>query len=132
MYAAFESYDYDAYYSKIKELFRDKKIVVFSGIGVLDKLEYDVFEYAKTKEYVFGPRINAFDKYDALLEQARLVHREKIIVFILGPCSKVLVNELSKDGYMAWDLGHLAKDYDMYMRGIEKTRKTITEFVKPD
>ena len=52
LYAAFESYDYDAYYSKIKELFRDKKIVIFSGIGVLDKLEYDVFEYAKIKEYV--------------------------------------------------------------------------------
>lgn len=33
---------------------------------------------------------------------------------------------------MAWDIGHLAKDYDAYMRGIDKTEGNIAEFLKPD
>ncbi len=33
---------------------------------------------------------------------------------------------------MAWDIGHLAKDYDAYMRGIDKNEENIVEFFKPD
>lgn len=33
---------------------------------------------------------------------------------------------------MAWDVGHLAKDYDAYMRHIEKNKKNIDKFFRPD
>lgn len=132
LYAMYSDYDYAQYYGSIKKLFSGKEIVIFAGDGILDKLEYDVFELAKTKEYISGPKINAFDKYEELLEKARCVPPRKTLVFILGPCSKALVYNLTKEGFIAYDVGHLAKDYDAYMRGMEKTDKNIIDFCKPD
>ena len=57
---------------------------------------------------------------------------KKIFVFILGPTANALVYKLSQKGYIAWDIGHLAKDYDAYMKKIEKNEKNIFEFFKPD
>ena len=56
----------------------------------------------------------------------------KTFAFILGPCSKVLVYMLSREGRLAFDIGHLAKDYDFYMKGYERNSKNIREFYRPD
>lgn len=132
LYAFYEHYDYKTYYKKLKELFMGREIVIFAGDGILDKLTYDVFELAKSKEFIYGPNKNAFDKFDELLEQAASIPPSKTIVLILGPCSKVLAWELSKRGFIAWDVGHLAKDYDMYMKRVEKSEENIIDFYRPD
>lgn len=70
LYAAYENYDYESYYRKIKALFAERELVIFAGNGVLDKLKYDVFELAKSKEFIYGPNKNAFDEFNELLEKA--------------------------------------------------------------
>ena len=69
---------------------------------------------------------------DALLEKARSYGKDKTLCFILGPTSKVLVYHLAREGYMAWDIGHMAKDYDYFCRNTEKTDHQIAEFYAAD
>lgn len=133
LYTVLTDYNYYNYFEKIKLLFKNQELVIISGNGVLNKLKYDIFELAKSKEYIKAPNINAFSEFDNLLNTAlEYPPDKKTFVFILGPCAKALVYKLAEKGYMAWDIGHLAKDYDAYMRGIDKTEENIVEFFKPD
>lgn len=133
LYTLLVDYNYSDYFKKIKLLFKDRELVIVAGHGVLDKLQFDIFELAKSREYIQAPNLHAFSEFDNLLNAALdFPSDKKTFVFILGPCSKALVYKLTQNGYMAWDVGHLAKDYDAYMRGIEKNEKNIVEFFRPD
>lgn len=132
IYQLFESYDFVDYFNKIKLLFKDKRVVLFCGKGILDKLEYDVFELAKSKQIIYGPSRNAFSQYDELMEKALQFDKTVLFCFILGPTSKIMVSELSKLGYCAWDIGHLAKDYNSFMKKEVRTEKSIADFFAPD
>lgn len=132
VYVFMEHFDCDSYYMNIMELFKNKELVIFSGNGILNGLKYDVFKCAKSKEYVEGPAKNAYSEYESLMEKARSYPKSKYLCFILGPASKVMVHQLSKEGYTAWDIGHMAKDYDMYMKKIERNNENIKKFYQPD
>lgn len=133
LYTVLVDYNYSDYFKKVKLLFKDKELVIVAGQGVLDKLQFDIFELAKSREYIQAPNLHAFSEFDNLLNAALdFPPDKKTFVFILGPCAKALVYKLTQKGYIAWDIGHLAKDYDAYMRGIEKNEKNIVEFFRPD
>lgn len=131
VYMHTEGLDYDSYYEKIKNLFKGRKIVLFSGKGVLQKLEYDVFDEAIERIDVEGPATNAFDQFEELLEKAKSYSKDYTLCFILGPASKALCYELSKFGYVAWDIGHLAEDYNAYRKETGKSEQDSMSFYNP-
>ncbi|MEF2655772.1 MAG: GT-D fold domain-containing glycosyltransferase [Eggerthellaceae bacterium] len=125
-----DEYDFEGYYETVRGFFKDKDIVLVSGAGVFEKLEFDVFDLAKSKVIVHGPNKNAFKEYDDILERVtKIADRESsFICAILGQTAKVLVADLADRGYLAWDIGHLAKDYDVYKRGLAKTKENMDAF----
>lgn len=128
-----EDYDYKAHYERMTGLFKGKKIAVVCGEGVIEKLQYDVFQFAEEKIIIHGPSKHAFDSYMDIIEKIRAnVPKNHILCFILGMAGKAMIKELTDDGYMAWDIGHMAKDYDYYMRNVEKTIENRTIFYAPD
>lgn len=128
-----DSYDFKSHYEKMLRLFDGKKIALVSGDGVVEKLEYDVFERAKEKMVIHGPSKNAYARHDEILNEiCTKVPKDYLICLILGMTAKVLVPELTEIGYVAWDVGHLAKDYNAYMKGEQKCQKNISNFWAPD
>ena len=128
-----EDFDYEKHYSRMENLFKNKKIAIVSGTGILEKLEFDVFYLAEDKIIIHGPATNAFEKIDDIIKHIQNnIPKDYLICIILGMTAKVLVAELTDMGYMAWDVGHLAKDYDVFMRKVEKTEDNRAEFWKPD
>lgn len=132
VYQTYSSMNFAAYYEDVCELFRGRKLTVIVGDKVLDKLRYNVFDYAESVEYIYGPAKDAYQCYEAILEQALKIEYDRIICVILGPVSKVLVEDLTKAGYTAWDVGHLAKDYDAYRKRLNRTKEDIGRFYAPD
>lgn len=129
-----DDYDFESYYSDIRNCFKGKDIILVSGTGVFEKLSYDVFDLAASKRIIHGPNINAFDEYCGLLEKVLdAADKDKsFICVILGQTATVLVADLAERGYFAWDVGHLAKDYDVYMRGVAKTKENMDAFWDAD
>lgn len=128
-----DSFDYVAHYSRIKALFANRKIAIVSGEGVFEKLKFDIFEDAKEKIIVHGPRIHAFSEYENIINKIEQnVPKDYLICLILGQTATVLVSDLTDMGYMAWDVGHVAKDYDAYMHKTEKTQENMDKFWAPD
>lgn len=132
VYIGLNEFDFGDYYLRVKQLFANRELVIIAGRGVLNNIEYDVFELAKSKEYIFYKNTDAYDDYDDIVNRVMKIAPDKVILLILGPCSKALVYELSKKGRMVWDIGHLAKDYDWFMRSHDRSDGAIVDFYSPD
>jgi len=113
-------------------LFEDKEVILFVGEGVLDKHQYDIFERAREVVYEKGPSKDSFSEFDELLDRAMKYSKDDLLCFILGPTSKALAYELSLRGYCAWDIGHLAKDYNSFMLKEERSTANLQKFYAPD
>ena len=123
----------DSFWNTWKRMFKDKDIVIVCGDHILDKLNYDIFELSKSKEFIFGPKINAWDKHRELISKIETrVSKDKLIVFILGMAGKAMICELADLGYVCWDVGHLAKGYDAYMNNLEDSKENLDKFYSPD
>ena len=118
---------------EILKIAEEKKIAIVCGEGILDKLDFDVFELAKEKKFVYAPRRDAFSKYDEIIKKIENnVEKDYIVCIILGMTATVLAADLADLGYIAWDVGHVAKDYNAYMQKAEKTDTVIDAFFAPD
>ena len=127
------NYDFKKLYERNMLLFKDKKIAVVAGKGVLSQLKYDVFSLAKEKVVIEAPSINAFDKYDEIIETInKKVDKSFIVCLILGQTATVMAGDLANMGYIAWDIGHLPKDYDAYMSKVERNPDNAKKFFGPD
>lgn len=132
VYQTYAEYDFENYYARMQMLLEGKDVTVICGEGVLDKLQYKALDVCNSVEYIYGPSMNAFAEYDKLLEKAKQIDKNRLVLVILGPTAKVLVYDLHKAGYTAWDIGHYLKDYDAYKKQRPRTEAEITQFYKPD
>lgn len=129
-----ETYDLEAHYERMKSLFEGRELLILSGKGVLEKLKYDVFERASRKKIIHGPSKHAFKVYDELLEKVKknASQDSTTVCVILGMTGKAMVKDLTDCGYLVWDIGHMAKDYDYYMRHVTRDEAHCREFFAPD
>lgn len=132
VYQTYLEYDFEKYYERMQKLLQGKDVTVICGEGVLDKLQYRALDVCNSVEYLYGPSMNAYSEYDKLLEQARKIDKNRLVLAILGPTAKVLVYDLYKVGYTAWDMGHYLKDYDAFKKQRPRTEAEIEQFYKPD
>ena len=71
--------------------------------------------------------------YDEIIRDiTRNVSKDTMICLILGPTATVMAADLTDMGYLAWDIGHIAKDYDIYMKRLPKTSRLQIDFAAPD
>lgn len=121
------------YVTRWKNMFKNKDIVIVCGWGVLDKLSYDVFEYANSKRFIYGLRKNSWDEHDRIMEEiTSSVKKGELLVFILGMAGKAMIPDLVNIGYTCWDVGHLAKYYDAYMKNMIWDSENTKKFYMPD
>lgn len=93
----------------------DKRDVVFvegekSRLGVGN----DLFNNASTIKRILCPPVNAFGKYDLILNKALEQDKNVLFLLALGPTATVLAYDLHKQGYQAIDVGHVDIEYEWY------------------
>ncbi len=124
--------DYEEYFKHIGKLWEGKDIVMICGKTVFNKIKYNCFDSARSIEYIYGPRTNAYDKIDSLVEQALRTDPSKTKFIILGQTATCLAYRLAKAGHRAIDIGHLAKDYNSWRLKEGLSSKEITKFYDKD
>lgn len=121
------------YFEKIKTLFEGRKLVIVSGSTVFNKIKYNVFEKAASRVHIFASSKNAWAQYNEILAKLKTIPKDYTICAILGPTATVLAYDLAQEGYTAWDIGHLAKLYDAFVK--EETQEKnfqVQSFFAPD
>lgn len=127
IYASTKEYDFDDYFRKIRSLWEERDITIICGKHVFDEIENSIFSNANSINYQYAPTEHAFLEYDKILEAALTINKERLVICILGPTATVLSFDLTKNNYQALDLGHIAKDYDYFLK---KMKMTVSESFK--
>lgn len=132
LYMTYENYDFDTYYQRIMKIWDQRDVTLICGKGILDGLRHNIFANAKSLDFIYAPSRDAFFEYDSILERARKISQDRMIIIILGPTATVLAYDLASEGYQALDFGHIAKDYNAWMEKQERSDQNISKFFKPD
>lgn len=109
---------YEERFAKFRALFKGKKLVLTLCKEAFDNLKFNIFDNAATLKYEFVPNKNAFDKYDEILTRLKAYDKDFVQILMAGPTAKLLCADLVDEGFWTLDLGHLAKSYDWFKRGI--------------
>lgn len=110
------------YFECIKQIWDNRNIVFVEGEASRLGIGNDLFNNAKSIKRILAPAVNAFDKYDAILNRCKQLDKDDLILCALGPTATVLAFDLSKFGYRAIDLGHLDIEYEWFLNNA--THKT--------
>lgn len=119
-------------YNHIRQIWENRDITVICGDRVIKNIKHNVFDNAKSIEYIFAPTVNAFSEYDRILEKAKQIPPTRLVCIILGPTATVLAHDLAKLGYQGLDLGHIVKSYNTFMENHDLTPEYLAKFFYKD
>ncbi|MBD5537109.1 MAG: DUF1792 domain-containing protein [Lachnospiraceae bacterium] len=102
-------------FQNLKRIWDKRKVLFVEGSLTRLGVGNDLFDNAAQISRIEAPPVNAFDKYEEILETA-LQHAEEdtLILIALGPTAGVLAYDLYRAGFQAIDIGHVDLEYEWY------------------
>ena len=114
-------------FNGFKKLFSVKTLIVIEGEKTRLGVGNDLLDGSQRVLRVIAPAVNAFDRYEEILQKAIEVaqrsisdgdkHEDMMFVLALGSTAKLLTLELTNLGYRSIDVGHLDIEYEWFLRG---------------
>ena len=117
------------YFDSIKNIWNNKDLLIIEGKYSRLGVGNDLFDNAKSIERILAPNENAFDKYEKILNRAKLENQSKLVLIALGPTATVLAYDLYKLGYQALDIGHIDIEYEWFLQGAQVKTKIDNKYV---
>ena len=107
--------------AQLKDIWKDRDVVVIEGEKTRMGVGNDLLSQVKSCQRIICPSKDAFDKYEEILETARKLPKDRLILIALGPTATVLAYDLFKLGFQALDIGHIDLEYEwMRLNATEK------------
>ena len=105
------------WFQRVKEIWKNKEIVIVEGEGTHTGVGNDLLDAAKGIERILCPALNAYLAYPRIRQACFACGKEKLFLLAVGNTAKLLVSDLAKEGYRAIDIGNLDLEYEWYIRG---------------
>lgn len=119
----------EKYFNMLKKIWDDRDIVFiegeFSRLGVGN----DLFDNAKSIKRILAPATNAYVCYDKIIQQAKLLDKNVLILLALGATATCLAYDLCKEGYQSIDIGHVDIEYEWMRMGATKKTPIPSKYV---
>ncbi|WHY90983.1 SP_1767 family glycosyltransferase [Neobacillus cucumis] len=104
---------------KFRKIWDDREVILVEGelsrLGVGNNLYSNV----KSLKRILCPAVNAYARYDEILNEVKKNDTSKLILIALGPTATVLAYDLSKMGYQAVDIGNVDIEYEWFLKGTQ-------------
>lgn len=92
----------------IKQIWQDRNILLVVGKNSRFTFEPELFNNARSVEFLYAPAKNAFAEYDDIVRRIRAYSPDQYLVMpVLGPTATVLAYDLARLGYQAIDFGQM-------------------------
>jgi glycosyltransferase family protein len=114
---------------KIRRVWNNKEIIIVEGEKSRLGVGNDLFDNADSVKRIICPSINAFAKYDEILNQIKKHNKSKLILIALGPTATVLAYDLSKCGYHAVDIGHIDIEYEWFLQNAKEKLPVKNKYI---
>lgn len=120
------------YWNNIRSLWAGKRLMIIEGKNTGMGTGNDLFSNCSDIKRIIAPSVDAYEKYDELLDFASLQDKDSLYLIALGPVATVMAYDLAKTGRRAIDIGHLDIEYEWMKRGEYRTvipNKYVNEVV---
>ncbi len=107
-------------FEHIKKIWDGRSVVIIEGEKSRLGVGNDLLDNAASIKRILGPSSQAFSKYDELLEEAKKIDKDSLVLLALGPVATCLAYDLHKLGYQAVDIGHVDIEYEWYKMKAQK------------
>ena len=105
---------------KLKQLFKDREVLIVEGENTRFGLGNELLLYAKEVKRILCPPKNAYKIYDKILKRIEKEDKNQLILLALGPTATILAYDLAKEKYQAVDIGHMDIEYEWYLRKVDR------------
>lgn len=104
----------------VKKIWQDRDIMMIEGAHTRTGQGNDLFDNAKSVRRILCPTKNAYAKYQEILDAAKTLIKDELVLCALGPAGKVLAYDLVSSGHQVVDIGQMDMDYEWYRAGVGK------------
>lgn len=119
-----------AYVESMKRIWRGRKVCFVEGEYSRMGVGNDLFQDAASISRILCPSIDAFSKYDEILDTIKQnIETTTLLILALGHTATVLSYDLSRNGYQAIDLGHIDIEYEWMLQNAEEKVPIKDKFV---
>ncbi len=101
----------------IKTIWYNRDITIVEGEKTRLGVGNDLFAETKSCIRILCPAIEAFEKYEEILQTILETDKDRLVLIALGATATVLAYDLAKQGYQALDIGHIDIEYEWFLRG---------------
>ena len=110
----------EKWFRRVKEIWKNKDIVIVEGEGTHTGVGNDLIDTAASVERIICPSLNAYLQYTEIRQACFTFERDKLFLLALGNTAKLLVSDLTREGYRAIDIGNLDIEYEWYLNKDDK------------
>ncbi len=101
-----------------KQIWDGRPLLIVEGEKTRMGIGNDMLDNAGSISRILIPAVNAFEKYDEVMEAIVRHHKEgQLVLLAAGPTATVLAYDLARRGIQAIDSGHLDIQYCLYQDG---------------
>ena len=106
-----------AYFDKLKQLWSGRDLLIVEGALTRSGVGNDLFTNTKSIKRIIAPSKNAYQKIDQIEQMIRENAEDRLVLLMLGPTAKVIVDDLQDLDNQLIDLGHIDSEYEWFKMG---------------
>jgi len=103
-----------------KRILTANEVIIIEGEKTRFGVGNDLLIGIDNIKRILGPKHNAFDKVNELIEFIETQKKPDLILVALGPAAKYIVFHLHQKGYSVIDVGNLDIEYEWYLRNVSE------------
>ena len=104
------------WFNKLKNVWKDKKVVFVEGERTHNGVENDLFSKALEIKRILCPSQNAYGVYEQIVKACLKFDKGYLFLLSLGAAAKPLAYDLFMEGYRVIDIGNLDMEYEWYRK----------------
>lgn len=102
------------YFHKLREIWQNKDILIVEGEYTRSGVGNDLFKNVRSIQRIICPAEDVYDEVYEIEEAIRNNAQNKLILLMLGPTAKVIVNDLQDLNNQILDIGHIDTEYEWF------------------
>lgn len=122
-YAMEDKYKCAVWIEGIRNIWKDKNVVVVEGARTHNGVGNDLLDTAGSIERIICPSSDAYEKLGEIQRECMKYPRDRLFLVSLGVAAKFLTEKLFLEGYRVLDIGNLDMEYEWYLKNAEEKEK---------
>lgn len=119
-------------FTKLKQLWQGRDLLIVEGALTRSGVGNDLFVDAKSIKRILCPAKNSYQQIDQIEQAIRANAENRLILLMLGPTAKVIVDDLQDLSNQMIDIGHIDSEYEWFKMGathkVKLANKHTAEF----